>query len=92
MHEEPHSVIVTGGGYGIGRASACHVARAGSAVLIIDHDRARAAETCEFVRADGGRHAGRWACHRPSCFVPSNATYPPFNSGQQAPDQCRVSQ
>lgn len=52
--EKPQSVIITGGGYGIGRASARLMARNGWAVTVVDRDAARAIETCELVRAEGG--------------------------------------
>lgn len=46
--------IVTGGGSGIGRASALLFAREGAKVVVADFDSAAGAETAEAVRAQGG--------------------------------------
>jgi NAD(P)-dependent dehydrogenase (short-subunit alcohol dehydrogenase family) len=47
--------LVTGGGYGMGRASARRFAECGAAVVVADIDRPRAAETVEFIREAGGK-------------------------------------
>src|SRR5712671_433442 len=48
------TVIVTGGGSGIGRATARRAAREGAAVAVLDRHRENAEETATLVRADGG--------------------------------------
>jgi NAD(P)-dependent dehydrogenase (short-subunit alcohol dehydrogenase family) len=47
--------IVTGGGTGIGRATALAMARAGAAVVIGNRDAARGEEVVELIRRAGGR-------------------------------------
>jgi NAD(P)-dependent dehydrogenase (short-subunit alcohol dehydrogenase family) len=47
-------VLVTGGGYGMGRASARRFARAGASVVVGDIDDARGVETVGLVREAGG--------------------------------------
>ncbi|MFC3172746.1 SDR family oxidoreductase, partial [Novosphingobium bradum] len=47
--------IITGGGSGIGRASALSLARRGAAVIVADIAGNRAAETADLVEAAGGR-------------------------------------
>jgi NAD(P)-dependent dehydrogenase (short-subunit alcohol dehydrogenase family) len=49
--------IVTGGGTGIGRATALAMARAGAAVVIGNRDVARGVEVVELIRQAGGRAA-----------------------------------
>ena len=48
-------VLVTGGGSGIGRASAVCAAKEGAAVVVTDVRPALAAETAATIEADGGR-------------------------------------
>ncbi|MDQ1508674.1 MAG: hypothetical protein QOG50_518 [Actinomycetota bacterium] len=48
------TVIVTGGGSGIGRATARRAAREGASVAVLDRHRENAEETATMVRADGG--------------------------------------
>ena len=50
----PAVVIVTGGGYGIGRAVCRRVGARGCAVVAVDRDSVRAGETAGEVRAAGG--------------------------------------
>jgi 2-keto-3-deoxy-L-fuconate dehydrogenase len=53
--------IITGGGSGIGRASAMMFAREGAFVALVDRDTAGAEETLKLLRAaggDGGVHVG----------------------------------
>ena len=52
---DAHNAVVTGGGSGIGRAIAAHLARAGARVLIADLDGARAEATASTLREAGGR-------------------------------------
>jgi NAD(P)-dependent dehydrogenase (short-subunit alcohol dehydrogenase family) len=54
-------VIVTGGGSGIGRATARRVARDGATVAVVDRDGENATATVEAVAADGGR-ANAYEC------------------------------
>ena len=49
------AVLITGGGSGIGRATARRVARDGSAVAIVDRHRENARETAALVTNAGGR-------------------------------------
>ena len=46
--------IVTGAGSGIGRAGARIMAREGATVCVADRDEARAGETVDLIRSDGG--------------------------------------
>src|SRR5437879_10833386 len=46
--------VITGGGSGIGRASALLFAREGACVVVADVDRAGADETLKQIRAGGG--------------------------------------
>jgi NAD(P)-dependent dehydrogenase (short-subunit alcohol dehydrogenase family) len=55
------TVIVTGGGSGIGRATALRAAREGASVAVLDRDREHAEETATMVRGAGG-NAGAYAC------------------------------
>jgi NAD(P)-dependent dehydrogenase (short-subunit alcohol dehydrogenase family) len=48
------SVVVTGGGYGIGRAAAIKLAASGWRVLVADIDAARASETARLIEQAGG--------------------------------------
>jgi NAD(P)-dependent dehydrogenase (short-subunit alcohol dehydrogenase family) len=54
---EGRTAIVTGGGSGIGRATALALAREGAAVLVVDRDPAKADETCSSIAGIGGRAA-----------------------------------
>ena len=49
--------LVTGGGYGMGRASARRFADCGARVVVADIDAVRAAETVELIAAAGGEAA-----------------------------------
>jgi NAD(P)-dependent dehydrogenase (short-subunit alcohol dehydrogenase family) len=49
------SALVTGAAAGIGRATAVAFARAGAAVLVADLNEKGGLETCEQIRAEGGR-------------------------------------
>jgi NAD(P)-dependent dehydrogenase (short-subunit alcohol dehydrogenase family) len=48
------TAVITGGGNGIGRASALEFARAGARVVVADIDLAGAAETVRRIEAEGG--------------------------------------
>lgn len=48
------SVIVTGGGSGIGRATACAFAREGASVMVADIDQDGAVETVRAIEEEGG--------------------------------------
>lgn len=48
------TVIVTGGGSGIGRATARRAAREGASIAVLDRAAANAEETAAIVREDGG--------------------------------------
>jgi NAD(P)-dependent dehydrogenase (short-subunit alcohol dehydrogenase family) len=58
--------LITGGGSGIGRASAVLFAREGALVAVADVDTAGGEETVRLARADGGR----------ATFVPADVTRP----------------
>jgi len=45
--------LVTGGGHGIGRATALHLGREGAAVAVVDIDAASAGETVAELRSNG---------------------------------------
>ena len=49
------SAFVTGGGSGIGRATALALASRGAFVAVADVDRSSADATCDAIRAEGGR-------------------------------------
>jgi len=49
------TAVVTGGGSGIGRACAVHLARDGAAVAVWDLNAETAAETVRLIAAEGGR-------------------------------------
>jgi NAD(P)-dependent dehydrogenase (short-subunit alcohol dehydrogenase family) len=53
------AAVVTGGGSGIGRASALSLGRAGVAVVVADIDGQRAASVAAEIAAAGGRAVGR---------------------------------
>ncbi|HWS44518.1 MAG TPA: SDR family oxidoreductase [Acidimicrobiia bacterium] len=53
-HELHGTVLVTGGGSGIGRATARRCAREGAAVAVVDLHADNAAETARLVTGDGG--------------------------------------
>ncbi len=46
--------VVTGGGGGIGRAAARHLASAGASVCILDKDKEKAASVADLIRSEGG--------------------------------------
>ncbi|MGO9873279.1 MAG: SDR family NAD(P)-dependent oxidoreductase [Acidimicrobiia bacterium] len=48
------TVLVTGGGSGIGRATSTRAARCGAAVAVVDRHRDNAEETAAMIRAEGG--------------------------------------
>src|SRR5271168_2892420 len=54
---EGKRAVVTGGGSGIGRASAIRFAREGAAVLVVGRSE-NTSETVEAIRADGGIASG----------------------------------
>jgi NAD(P)-dependent dehydrogenase (short-subunit alcohol dehydrogenase family) len=52
---QDRTVIVTGSGYGLGRAYACALGAAGANVIINDINEARALETKAMIESEGGR-------------------------------------
>ena len=56
--------LITGGGSGIGRATAMLFAREAAQVSVVDWDRAAGEETVALIRASGGR----------ALFVPTDVT------------------
>ena len=57
MRYAGRSVLITGGGRGIGRATALRLAREGAAVAVLDRDAAAAEAVAAEIRAGGGRGA-----------------------------------
>src|SRR5579864_3941105 len=55
---EGRTALVTGGGRGIGAATAARFAADGAAVVVADMDREPAREVAERIRRDGGRAVG----------------------------------
>jgi NAD(P)-dependent dehydrogenase (short-subunit alcohol dehydrogenase family) len=55
------TVVITGGGSGIGRATAQRAAREGATVAVLDRNSAGADETVALIAADGGA-ASAYAC------------------------------
>lgn len=55
------TVVVTGGGSGIGRATALRAAREGARVAVLDRNGAGASETVDLVGSEGGA-ASAYAC------------------------------
>jgi len=55
---EGRTALVTGGGRGIGAATAARFAADGAAVVVADVDREPAQEVAERIRGDGGRAVG----------------------------------
>jgi NAD(P)-dependent dehydrogenase (short-subunit alcohol dehydrogenase family) len=55
------TVLVTGGGSGIGRATAARAAREGAAIAVVDRHAENAEETATMIRAAGGT-ASPYAC------------------------------
>jgi len=51
---EGRAIVVTGGGSGIGRATATRAAREGGAVAVVDKHAGNAEETVDMIRAAGG--------------------------------------
>src|SRR6478735_189165 len=49
------TILITGAGAGIGRASALRMAVEGAIVIAVDRDTAAAEETAQMVRSAGGR-------------------------------------
>ncbi|MFZ0887727.1 MAG: SDR family NAD(P)-dependent oxidoreductase [Candidatus Binataceae bacterium] len=47
--------VITGGGSGIGRATARYLAKAGASIVIADLDEKMSAESVSLIEADGGR-------------------------------------
>jgi NAD(P)-dependent dehydrogenase (short-subunit alcohol dehydrogenase family) len=49
------TAIVTGGGRGLGRAIACHLARAGARVAVVARTRGQLEETVAMIESEGGQ-------------------------------------
>ena len=47
--------LVTGGGYGMGRATSLRFAHCGAAVVVADIDKGTGPQTVEMIRREGGR-------------------------------------
>ena len=56
-HFSGRAVLITGGGAGIGRATALRFAREGAAIAVLDRDRAAADAVTAMIKAEGGRAA-----------------------------------
>ena len=59
MEIKGKAAVVTGGGSGIGRATAVRLAAEGAAVLAADLDEAGMRETVRLIESAGGRAAAR---------------------------------
>lgn len=79
------TALITGGGNGLGRATALAVAREGGSVALVDLDKSGLDETIELVTAAGGSALGIAADVTDPDQSPTTSPAPPASSTASTP-------